>query len=709
MAYDIYSKAGTDEAISSALADSLPTTPADIGAATAAQGALADTAVQPEDLGTAAVADAADFEAVGTTAAAVIGSAPVAVVEADLGVATTATFIATIDGIAYGVASNGSLWQSTDDLLTWTQCTGWGGGAFPVDIRPVSGGEVVLIATTAAFRSTGWATNPITATWTQVATPTASINGQPSATFIPSVFDTFGQYVLIGEYAVPRDSATALQLSTDGGTTFTKVFDLNTYYPANIPGSHYHGVAIDGFKTGTPRLWFSHGDDVRGVFYSDDLGATWTSLPSTSEVDLQAKNMMSMSATRYGIVMNTDSYPDGVFRVLRTEAPADMRPEMIGRIAWESAGQSLLGFGQKSVLDPATGLVWQTFKTKKPATGTVDVPGFVFVSDGRSAAIAWRTPQLSTSAVDEVRMGNIGVSESGQVLLTYYHGTTRYEARLTPGGRGGQSRYDLDKGNALTGKALTRHSVGIGVNTVAPGSSVIIGSSAVALAGTAYNEVIIGEGATAGDNSTVVGKGAVGSTHSTVVGIGAAQNASTTEGTIVGRLAKGGTGSAVVGYQADGSGANAIALGKAAKATGSNAIAAGLNAQATGNESRAVGTGTTASTTGALAVGLNASATAVYGIAIGGGAQVAGSYGVALGQAASAAHQDAVALGRNSASTAPLQVAVGARHFEAGYVAAQAAPAANTARLYFKDNGSGKGQLVVRFPTGGEIVVATEA
>ena len=42
MAYSIYSKAGTDEAISSALADSLPTTPADIGAATAAQGALAD-------------------------------------------------------------------------------------------------------------------------------------------------------------------------------------------------------------------------------------------------------------------------------------------------------------------------------------------------------------------------------------------------------------------------------------------------------------------------------------------------------------------------------------------------------------------------------------------------------------------------------------------------------------------------------------------
>lgn len=37
-----------------------------------------------------------------------------------------------------------------------------------------------------------------------------------------------------------------------------------------------------------------------------------------------------------------------------------------------------------------------------------------------------------------------------------------------------------------------------------------------------------------------------------------------------------------------------------------------------------------------------------------------------------------------------------------------AAPAANTGRLYFKDNGSGKTQLVVRFPTGAVQVIATE-
>ena len=36
------------------------------------------------------------------------------------------------------------------------------------------------------------------------------------------------------------------------------------------------------------------------------------------------------------------------------------------------------------------------------------------------------------------------------------------------------------------------------------------------------------------------------------------------------------------------------------------------------------------------------------------------------------------------------------------------APAANTGRLYFRDNGAGKTQLVVRFPTGAVQVIATE-
>lgn len=37
-----------------------------------------------------------------------------------------------------------------------------------------------------------------------------------------------------------------------------------------------------------------------------------------------------------------------------------------------------------------------------------------------------------------------------------------------------------------------------------------------------------------------------------------------------------------------------------------------------------------------------------------------------------------------------------------------AAPAANKGRVYFKDNGAGKTQYVVRFPTGAVQVIATE-
>jgi hypothetical protein len=49
-----------------------------------------------------------------------------------------------------------------------------------------------------------------------------------------------------------------------------------------------------------------------------------------------------------------------------------------------------------------------------------------------------------------------------------------------------------------------------------------------------------------------------------------------------------------------------------------------------------------------------------------------------------------------------------AEYWEGDEIADPAAPAANKGRLYFKDNGSGKTQLVARFPTGAVQVIATE-
>jgi hypothetical protein len=60
----------TAHAASHATGSTDPITPAAIGAATSAQGALADTAVQPDELGTAAAQDVEAFDAAGSAAAA---------------------------------------------------------------------------------------------------------------------------------------------------------------------------------------------------------------------------------------------------------------------------------------------------------------------------------------------------------------------------------------------------------------------------------------------------------------------------------------------------------------------------------------------------------------------------------------------------------------------------------------------------------------
>lgn len=47
-------------------------------------------------------------------------------------------------------------------------------------------------------------------------------------------------------------------------------------------------------------------------------------------------------------------------------------------------------------------------------------------------------------------------------------------------------------------------------------------------------------------------------------------------------------------------------------------------------------------------------------------------------------------------------------YFEADEIPDQMAPPVNAGRLYFRDNGAGKTQLVVRFPTGAIQILATE-
>jgi len=51
---------------------------------------------------------------------------------------------------------------------------------------------------------------------------------------------------------------------------------------------------------------------------------------------------------------------------------------------------------------------------------------------------------------------------------------------------------------------------------------------------------------------------------------------------------------------------------------------------------------------------------------------------------------------------------MGARHIELAEIADPGAATENTGRIYFRNNGSGKTQLVVVFPSGAAQVIATE-
>jgi hypothetical protein len=138
---------------------------------------------------------------------------------------------------------------------------------------------------------------------------------------------------------------------------------------------------------------------------------------------------------------------------------------------------------------------------------------------------------------------------------------------------------------------------------------------------------------------------------------------------------------------------NATGMGYNSNPNGDNSVAVGFNASAAADNTTAIGASTTAT---------NAS------VVIGTGASASGLAATAIGPYSASTHFDSVALGYNTATTATAQVKAGARHVELTEITDPAAGATNSARLYSRDNGSGKTQLVVRFPTGAIQVLATE-
>ena len=86
--------------------------------------------------------------------------------------------IGSIDGIIFGrgsVTGFGSVYRATNDAATtWELLTSALGGGTPNLIRKLGDGEVIIAENQNLWKSTGWATNPLTATWAAIKVSSAN-------------------------------------------------------------------------------------------------------------------------------------------------------------------------------------------------------------------------------------------------------------------------------------------------------------------------------------------------------------------------------------------------------------------------------------------------------------------------------------------------------------------------------------------------------
>lgn len=612
------------------------------------------------------------------------------------------------DGYLWATTSNGAIHRSSDNGQTWTQV------ATPptrfLAFGIASDGEVVGCHPEFIYRSSGWATNPATATWSQRTTVSPGV-----ARFQEFSFDGSGDKWIVSEYSSTRADSKWVQISTDGGRTWTTRWDTSLQYPASHQNSHLHAVCYDRWAD---RFWFTEGhDEPCGAYYSDDDGATWTRLTGGVADTLEPMPTV-MVATDDGICCGTDSVTYGAFGIRRTDDPADMVMHPTWR--WQTVKDGVLGFSERGWRDPRDGLVYIGY-----IVSTDGIKPVVTAGTAAAANLVWTAPDGDNGS----RVWGVWVTDDDTfVAHTATAGNATHRQAYGRVRRPGYPVVSMaDAGNALTGDAQginTSLAAGPSATTNGWPDSVAVGKSSSAGSAADGKSVAVGAGAAAFDRGVAVGAAAtLLAVDAVAVGSSATAGA---KGVAVGQsAAASGSGGVAFGRQAVASGVDSTALGQSADATNTNAVCIGSNAAVTGVSSVGIGQGVScpnnnavvignlAATTqnDAVVIGRNGSSTGGEGVAVGETAVVNATQGIAIGANATVAatHNRSVTLGFSTTTTAADQVQLGAKHIEMTELAADpAAPATNGARLYFKDNGAGKTQLCVRFPTGAVQVIATE-
>ena len=588
------------------------------------------------------------------------------------------------DGFVYGVAS-GVLQRSSDGGRTWTAMMSIGSVSLLI---PAGDGEVLAACTGAGVRkSSGWAANPLTATWTTVLSSADS-------DFLSWGLDSDGQGLAVAAHYRSADYTKSRYVwkSTDSGVTWSTIFDLDDYNSGDAnPGQHHlHFCALDPWANN--RIWISWHENTgagggggKAIMYSDDLGDTWNVLTTEWQPTTAV-------ATPFGMVFGTDDGPGGILHCERTDDPADMRIYLAAPFPVEQTAFAWV-FAVYAEYDEREGVAYTSFVSQVDGT-----PAGVFASDGRNASELYRSlPQNNGDGFREFAFH--GDQIVWRTRIKDSGGTpTNYTMRTGKARRGPSNPSEFDTGRIMGGRIVEDPAV-------TPFRSTAVG--VLAEAGPSPDAVAIGYKARAGYSSAG---------NPQAIAIGSQAEAPNTSSLAIGFQAKAPLASVAIGGQAEATTAD-VTIGRQSTALG-NAVAVGWQALARSG-AVAIGRSAVNKSSGSVdyvAIGREATADS-NGVAIGRDAD-AGIRGFALGRSATsvqdafafgyqatAGHNNSVTFGQATTQNNQFRIGDNRNIMLSERTQTPATPATGEAAIYLFNN-DGTWEIRVRFSNGTQKTLA---
>jgi hypothetical protein len=324
--------------------------------------------------------------------------------------------------------NGGATWTTVATLSDADAATGQSEYATILGFVELPNGEILL--GTSAFsqpayvlKSSGWAANPTTATFSKKLSMLGPLVNDYSLT--NHCVGSNG--VVLAAEGGPQTSASGdqtnkarrLWLSQDFGETWRSIFDIySSYFLPFVGGSglHLHGCCYD---ESWDRIWLLFGDNtgdgakVSGypggaqIFYSDNRGATWSLYPGMGTMEAQGlvAQWTAVRATPKGVLLLSDAMYNAGVLVLpktgyRTLGPEQFGPVQFGRGVGRALRSNIAegspifaGYSNSvatdhylSVSPDGSGMSWYEFWRETDLTARPSIGGGVHTVLGPDAA-----------------------------------------------------------------------------------------------------------------------------------------------------------------------------------------------------------------------------------------------------------------------------------------------------------------------------------